>query len=191
MPDYRQILTEGLPPGNMERALMLTDAGVRGSGKRWWRRASYDETRAADVFGQTLANSAKRPFKANRNPYVQIRSIQYYRSPQLAIGVAGLGADDYDADMSETIYGYDSKFIATAPGLAPTPSGGSSSGWGDVLQSMSKTLTGGIASGLTNLIGGRPSTVIQTPPSTGPSITSLALIGGGIAAAAWLMFRRK
>lgn len=164
---------------------MLTDAGVQGSGKRWFGRAAYDEARAANVFRQALGNSARRPFKMKKNPYFLVQSQQYYKSPQ-----TGLGADDYDADMAERIGEYDSRIVATAPGLAPQPTGGSSSGWMDVLQSITRPLATGVGVGLTNLIGGRPSTVVQAAPS-GPSLTSVLLIGGGLLAGTYLLMRRR
>lgn len=192
MPDYRAILTEGMIPGNLTKSLMLTDAGVQGSGKRWFGRSKYDEARAADVFGQTLRNSAISPFKGKRNPYVQTAATTYYHNPSLHNGLNGISDEEpgFATDPYPTNAG-GTTVIAAAPSMAPQPSGGSSSGWGDVLQSTTKTLVGGIASGLTNLIGGRPNTTIMAPASSGPSLMSMILIGGAIAVPLFLILRRK
>jgi hypothetical protein len=183
--DYRSFLTEGIPIGNLTKASRITDAGVQGSGMRWLKRSSDDEGRAADVIGQTMRNSASHPYSLRKNPYFQLSSTRYYQ------GGAGLGADDYDGDMAERIVGYGADQINNAPALAPRPTGGSSASWQDVLQSMSKTIVGGLATGLTNLVGGRPVVAMAAPaPSTGPSLPVMLAIGGAIGIPLFLFMRR-
>lgn len=192
---YRARLAEGVPAGNLEKANMLTFAGVNGSGARYQRRQAVDEQTAASVVNAMLRQSASNTQSRNQNPYSNIIDADYY----------GMGDDTSDSsgsdpvaqpvfegpDISPTTGTYTGPtIVATTPNVASAPSGGSSSAWDTVLGAASKNIFGGIGTGLSRLIGGNAPMV--APPSTGLSSLPLGpilLIGGALAA--FLLLRKK
>jgi hypothetical protein len=155
-------------------------------------RDKYIEGQAANVFGQSLRNSAHRPFSARKNPYSQLVKAQYYPDPNLGDGDLPIDSDSFDAQMATRITQLTPGEIAAAPALTPAgPSGGSSSGWADVLQSTTKTLATGLATGLTNLIGGRPQTTIVSAPAAGPSVATMAVVAAAVGGSLFLLLRKR
>lgn len=197
--DYRSFLAEGLPIGNIGAANRLLDSGVQGSGNKYIFRDDYIEGRAASVFGQSLRNSAKNPFSARKNPYSQLARAQYYPDPNLGDDASDLplDSDSTAAQMATRITQLTPMDVAMAPALSnpppnfPAPAGGSSSGWQDVLQSTTKTLATGFATGLSNLIGGRPQTTIVSAPSAGPSVATMAVVAAAVGGGLFLLLRKR
>ena len=211
---YREHLAaggvDGIPKGSLFKANMLTDAGVQGSAKRYQARQILDEGRAAYAVNLNLAHGAARPYKMKNNPYSRATGRQYY---------GGLGDDSFNnTDIFDPVTsgaafspGYQAPAVSpdapinfsnqsqtyyTAPtsSIAPPSSGGSSSGWQNVLNSSaSANLFSGIGTGLSRLIGGAvtPSTILPMSSAGAPSMGTMLLIGGGILGAAFLFLKRK
>lgn len=202
---YRAHLAKGIPAGNLTAANMITVAGVNGSGKRFQGRQAYDEGRAAYAVNMSLASSATHPYKRKNNPYSKMIGQQYYNAglsdgedfDSVTAGAAftpGYTAPPVAADAPINFGNQSQNYIVSStPTLAPQPTAGSSSDWAGVLNSASsKSLFGSIGSGLATLIGGRANaSLIPLPTSTGPSLTTMLLVGGALAIPLFLVFRKK
>lgn len=202
---YRARLAEGIPPGNLTAAAMLTVRGVNGSGARYQNRSTWDQARAAYAVNLNLATNSGRPFPSKTNPYAQILRSKY--------ATPGLG-DDFDTttagaaftpDYSAPIVESDAPInqaaqaqtysISTTPIMSPQPTAGSSSDWAGVLNSASsKSIFSGIGTGLARLIGGgsTPSILPSSLTSSSmPSLGTMLMIGGAVLIGGMIFFRKK
>lgn len=214
---YREHLAagevDGIPKGSLFAANLLTDAGVQGSAKRYQARQALDEGRAAYAVNLNLAHNAARPYKMKNNPYSRALAQRYHQPNTLGDDTFN-NADTFDpvSAGAEFTPGYTAPPVAadapinfsnqsqtyyTAPtsAIAPPSSGGSSSGWQNVLNSAaSANLFSGIGSGLSRLIGGGVTpTVSPSLLSTGgaPSMGMMLLLGGGLLGAGYLLLKKK
>lgn len=210
---YRARLTDGIPLGSLAKANRLTLLGVGGglntSGRGYQARSTFDQARAGYAVNLELAQNSGRPFPAKSSPYSALIARQYYG--------AGLG-DDAPSDVEDSatwtgatpspvyttmidLTGQQTNIpgmVITSPAstyMSPQPTSGSGSGWADILNSgSSKSIFAGLGTGLANLIGGGPRAALPLSsslfPSSAPSLGTMLLIGGGLAAA-FFLFKRS
>lgn len=209
---YREHLAaggvDGIPKGSLFAANLLTDAGVQGSAKRYQARQVLDEGRAAYAVNLNLAHNAARPYKMKNNPYSRTIAQRYYQPNTL-------GDDSSDVEDSST-WSFGSPtpsykpmldqtgqqmnipgvtYVAPTSSIAPPSSGGSASGWQNVLNSSaSANLFSGIGTGLSRLIGGAVAPKVSSILPTGagaPSMGTMLLVGAGVLGGAFFLLRKK